>query len=132
MCESQTRDSITLGGLPQSVLFFKTVGIRPEINVKIGEFSVMFLVDTGSQVTTISEACFKDKLSGNVDFCAGKWFPLSAANGIEISYLGVALVDLVVFDTLVKQVLVVKDTPASSESRNKVPGILGTNVLHNI
>ena len=94
----------------------------------------MFLVDTGSQVTTISEACFKDKLSGNVDFCAGKWFPLSAANGIEIPYLGVALVDLVVFDTLVKQVgvLVVKDTQASNESRNKVPGILGTNVLHNI
>ena len=64
----------------------------------------------------------------------GGWFPLSAANGLEIPYIGVALVDMLVFGQSIKQVgfLVTKETPEMKLSKDDYSGILGMNVLSNI
>ena len=80
------------------------MGGRPIINIKVGDTEAVSLVDTGSQVSTISESFFNEHLLGNrnIRFQGGNWFPLSAANGLEIPYLGVALVDLEVFGMKIK------------------------------
>ena len=131
VCDHRQRDSGKISDMPSIDLYKKTVGQRPETEIMIQGISVNCLVDTGSQVSTISESFYKDKLQSHVQLQEGKWFPLSAANGLEIPYLGVTLVDVEVFGTCVKQVgfLVVKDNPLVQASKIKEPGILGTNVL---
>ena len=103
VCDKQDEGSNT-NCLPSKAIVSKTVGGRPIINIKVGDTEAVSLVDTGSQVSTISESFFNEHLLGNrnIRFQGGNWFPLSAANGLEIPYLGVALVDLEVFGMKIK------------------------------
>lgn len=127
----QLEGSPSLGGLPPTVLLQKTVGGRPVVSIKMADVDVPALIDTGSQVTTISEAFYRERLDGNTVFSEGTWFPLTAANGLEIPYIGIALVDLLAFGVSLKQVgvLVMKDSPTTKKSKERVPGVLGMNVL---
>ena len=117
----------------KSKVLDRTIGGRPIISVRIGNLEMLSLVDTGSQVTTVSETCFKQAFSdkSNVNVYKDNLFPLTAANGLEIPYVGIAVIDLDVSGFLIKQVgvLIVKDIPELHHDKNKVPGVLGTNVL---
>ena len=128
MCEER-KDSID----DKSKVLDRTIGGRPIISVRIGNLEMLSLVDTGSQVTTVSETCFKQAFSdkSNVNVYKDNLFPLTAANGLEIPYVGIAVIDLDVSGFLIKQVgvLIVKDIPELHHDKKKVPGVLGTNVL---
>ena len=56
---------------------------------------------------------------------------LRAANGLEILYVGYLELEIEVDGVKVSncRVLVLKDTPATSQQRKDIPGLLGTNVL---
>ena len=108
----------------------KTVGGKPIICCKFGDVDVDCLLDTGSQVTTITESFYRSKLEpmGKAISVGNQFINLSAANNLEIPYLGVVLLDVKIKEVTVpdRGVLVAKDTPGYQK---KYPGILGMNVI---
>lgn len=108
----------------------KAVGECPRVQVTVGGVPIECLLDTGSQVSTISESvfnkCFKPLgvIPRDVSYLR-----LTAANGLDLPYVGCMETDIELFGkTLVNQaVFVVKDSTCA----NSLPGILGMNVLKN-
>ena len=64
----------------------------------------------------------------------GQMLTLRAANGLEIPHLGYLELTIEVHGVKVPRcgVLVLKDTPAATKQRHRVPGLLETNVLAQI
>ena len=86
-------------------------------------------------VTTISETTFKEFMEPKgAKYQTGHWFTIRGANGLDILYVGLAIMNIELEDTLVPDigVFVMKDTQETSDNRKKVPGIIGTNVLGRI
>ena len=114
----------------------KIVGGTPAITAKLAGVEVECLLDTGSMVTLVSEAFFKQKLES---VCGGvkggsQMLTLRGANGLEIPYLGYLELDVCVEGVTIPKcgVLVLKDTAATGPQRRRKPGVLGTNVLAQI
>ena len=111
------------------------VGGSPTTRAKLAGVEVECLVDTGSMVTLVTEAFYKEKLEsvcGGVQ--GGKVLNLRGANGLEIPYLGYLELDIAVGGVTVPKcgVLVLKDTAAIVQQRRRQPGVLGMNVLGKI
>lgn len=96
----------------------------------MGGVIVPCLVDTGSMVTTITESIFKEKfeLWGGDKLKSCNWLQLTAANGLDIPYVGYFELDVEVLGKVIQKrgVLVVKDTV---NPKLGVSGILGMNVI---
>ena len=107
------------------------VGHAPTLEVKMGGIPVVCLMDTGSQVTTVTESFFKEHLKTlAADVMDPKsWLVIRAANGIEIPYTGYIEIDMEVcgIHVLKRGVLIVKDS--TDLASHEVNGLLGTNVL---
>ncbi len=103
----------------------------PHLVAVFGGVSVPCLVDTGSMVSTITESCFRRDIAPGeqeeLKMC--HWLQLRAANGLEIPYIGYVELDIELCGCLVPKcgVLVVRDPPGGMG--DKVPGVLGMNVL---
>ena len=107
------------------------IGHAPTLEVKMGGIPVVCLMDTGSQVTTVTESFFKEHLKTlAADVMDPKsWLVVRAANGIEIPYTGYIEIDMEVCGIHVPRrgVLIVKDS--TDLASQEVNGLLGTNVL---
>ena len=112
-----------------------TVGERPTKVRQFGGVLVNCLLDTGSQITAVSEQFFVQYIQPTgVTYKEGKWFTLTGANGLEIPYVGMVIMDVKVDGTVVHGVgiLVTKDSQEMAAVQGGIPGILGTNVLKHI
>ena len=92
------------------------------------------VVDSGSEVSTVSESFFREHLSATVPLNPStNWLRLTAANGLDIPYCGYFETDLLACDVTVpgRGILVVKDPPSAGfgSSKQHAPGLLGMNVL---
>ena len=108
------------------------IGERPIVTAKFGGQDVNCLLDCGSMVTTVGEMFFKENMeSHGMTYEPGTWFSIRGANGLEIPYLGLAIMDVQLDDEVIKDVgvFVMKDTEETKVTRESVPGIIGTNVL---
>ena len=110
------------------------VGDSPVATMKIGGEAVQALVDTGSQVTMMSEGTFK-RLYGTkkVLHNAAMFVKVIAANGMPIPFLGYFEADVEVLGKVVKNkgILVRRDEGlCNPDSRPDV--ILGMNVLREV
>ena len=112
----------------------KLVANCPTLTVMCG-ISIMCLIDTGSMVSTITEEIFHRHLQplGSTMHLNIPFLRITAANGLEIPYVGYVEVDLNLDGIVLPQMgfLVVKD-PVDMEyqkQKHEVPGILGMNVL---
>lgn len=119
-----------------SPLPVNVVGGTPTVTAQMAGIKVECLVDTGSMVTLVTEAFYKQNLKsvcGKVQN-SREMLNLRGANGLEIPYLGYLELDVVVGGVTVPRcgVLVLKDTAATVGRRRERPGILGTNVLAKI
>ena len=107
----------------------KTVGGKPLVIAEFDGVKVNCLLDTGSQVTTISETFYRNNLEprGNRIAIGNELIRLRAANNLEIPYLGVLRMDITVKGVVIpdRGVLVAKE-----DNKRKYPGILGMNVLN--
>lgn len=106
----------------------KAVGECPLIDAEIGGIPIRCLVDTGSQVSTISESFFDRFMrSQGVTLQEIRYLNLRAANGIEIPYVGCLETDVTVNGHVFKDqaIFIVKDNPFVGD----IPGILGMNIL---
>ena len=114
-------------------LLKKAVGTCPEAEIQVGGRACRCLLDTGSQISTVTETWYKANVSesdkaGLEDI--GGMFSLSAANGYSIPYVGYIELDIFAAGTHLPAsgFIVVKDPPAGSpiEQRKKfVPGFAG-------
>ena len=88
------------------------------------------MVDTGSQVSTITETFYRTHLAQTENHLqdTNKWLTIRAANGLTVPYVGYFELDIKVCGVVLpnRGVLVVKD---SGERKGDVCGLLGTNVL---
>lgn len=108
----------------------RAVGTCPVVGLVIGGVNTQALLDTGSQVSTISEQFFRDYLCGKDDdmLSTAGLLKLTAANGLDIPYLG--YIELEVEAMGIKMpdcgFLVVKNISSPGDT---VPCIVGMNII---
>jgi hypothetical protein len=109
------------------------VGESPVVKIKLGGVDLGLTLDSGSQVTTISEKFFNDHLKAKIGTLrdASSFLRLRAANGLELPYAGYFVADVEIFGRMVKQrgILVQKDTSFTSKTSL---GLLGMNIMKEI
>lgn len=127
-------ESHTTGSFNKGSCLAKAVGICPETSVKLNGVEVWCLLDTGAQVSTITESFYRNhalQLGNLVDIT--DILSLSAANGGEIPYLGYIECNLQALGHTFKDMgfLVVKDpiNEVVGQRKRKVPGVIGSNVF---
>ena len=98
------------------------IGRCPTVDIVMNGRKVRGLVDTGSEVTTVTERWVAENLQ-NSDLLPMTQVTLKAANGLEIPYSGVVIVDLELLGQkcVGVPVLVVKDS--SDPSTRKMVGM---------
>ena len=112
----------------------RTVGPCPEVVVHFGSVPVRCLLDTGSEVTLITESFFRQHLlPEGLTISEAPWLRITAANGQEVPYLGYLEMDISLPGIHLPGmgVLVVRDSPDPSQRERKelVPGLLGCNII---
>lgn len=115
----------------------KAVGQCPEVSVKIGGVSFRCLLDTGSNVSTMTEDFFRNHLHGEDGdmYCTARWLKITAANKLPLPYLGYVEVDVEVLGTTVPECgfLIIKDSDTGGigeqEPDESPPGIIGMNIV---
>ncbi len=134
--EPSSESSRTLGGATVgSEEFSKLVGKCRTVNVKMNGVNVVCLLDSGSMVTTITESFFLSHFAnkGTRGLRDCNWLGLTAANGLELPYLGYLELDIEVLQKMVPKrgILIVKDPVNTTLSVQKahVPIVLGMNVI---
>lgn len=100
----------------------------PRVEVEINRVKIPCMLDTGSQVTLFSVSFFQ-KWLGHLPIQESSniaWLTLKAANGLNIPYVGYAVVDFIVGGLRVpeKGIVIVKDECLGADQ-----GILGMNVI---
>ena len=92
-------------------------------------------MDSGSQVTTITETCYKMNFCEKTTLHRASWIKLTGANGLEIPVLGILICDVNLQGHVFKDthILVVKEAPNASpdfqKRKAKTPGVIGCNIL---
>lgn len=105
------------------------VGKRPVVRIQMEGQDVECLLDTGSQVTLMSESCFF-RLFGKRDIGPAKdipWLQLRAANGLDIPYVGYATLKVQVGEIVLPGCGVVVTRGGRQRVRD-VP-VLGMNII---
>ncbi|CAC5380158.1 unnamed protein product [Mytilus coruscus] len=96
----------------------------PETEIVVENQSVIALIDTGSQVSTVTETYFNTLLQKKpILHDITKWMKVTGANDLPIPYLGYIELNISVAKTMIPNVgfLVVKDT----DNISKLPFLLG-------
>ena len=99
---------------------------------KFGGVLIKVLLDTGSQVSTVSEKFYNENVAKMVDsFYEGNLFRLTGANRLEVPYTGIAILDVEIGNTKIEDVgiLVVRDTELTADARKEVLRVDGMNCL---
>ena len=108
----------------------RLVGGKPVASVTLAGQTLDCLLDSGSQVSFVTEAFFKRAIEpqGHELRSARNWLTIRAADGLEVPYVGYFETDVCVAGQVVadRAILVVRDAGQS------LPGLLGMNVLANI
>ncbi|XP_048085551.1 uncharacterized protein LOC125285245 [Alosa alosa] len=100
------------------------------VDVIIDGVKTCCLLDTGSEVTTMSEDHFKKHFRGKA-LSPAKWVKLTAANGLDIPVLGCLYTEVECFGKKLadKCVFVLRDDTTRGKVSSQAPGILGMNIL---
>lgn len=112
----------------------KLRGKCPEADIMIEGKAVRAVIDTGSEITTVTESWYKENLQ-EVPVRQLSWLTVKAANGQDIPYVGLLEGNVAAFGQECSVlILVVKDLPDSGtkDRRAEAPVLLGMNVLQHI
>ena len=75
-------------------IYRNAIGKCPLVDVLVNDKEVKCLLDTGAEVSTLTEDFYKNNLAGIETVDTTKWMKITAANGIEIPYIGYVEADL--------------------------------------
>ena len=122
------------GSKPNSLDVTKISGKCPETEVLIGGIPISCLIDSGSQVSTITEVCYNQHFKPHKSLQECKsWIKLTGANGLDIPILGMIICDVQLQGQTFKDVyiLVVKNATNIDFFKKKcsTPGVIGCNIL---
>ena len=112
----------------------RVVGTCPEVMARLGTVDVRCLIDTGAQISTITEDCFQKYFGtdGELVDLASR-IRIVAANGLTVPYVGYIELDVVIFGVTLRNMgfLVTKtQTHGAIEEQKKItPGVIGANIL---
>lgn len=119
-----------------SALLRRAVGDCPEVNLNLGPAQcVRCLLDTGAQVSTVTEAFYRKHLGSELMIDVSRILSISGAQGLTIPYCGYVELTVQVLGRSFHNMgfLVVRDPPeAIGERKRQVPGVIGSNVLRDI
>lgn len=137
--ESQTTGGAQLGSLANvdPRVYECLVGESPTVEVSIGDVKFQCLLDTGSNISSVTASFFnqhlKPILGRGVGDCS--WMHFSAAQGLDIPYIGYVETDIeaVALGRTIpgRGIVVVKDPVGeiAQERKQRVPGLIGMNVI---
>ena len=94
------------------------------------KFKLPCLIDSGSQISAISETCYNEMLNCQPSVIdTTKWLKLTAANGLDIPYLGYIELNIVFAGISLNEMgfLVFKDAHYKDKQ-----GLIGCNILNSI
>ncbi|KAI5626698.1 hypothetical protein C0J50_13742 [Silurus asotus] len=107
----------------------RAVGTCPMVDLMIKGVPVSCLLDTGSQVSTITEGFFREHSFGDESdvLATSNWLKITAANGLEIPYLGYMELDVEVMGMVLPECgfLIIKGNPCPAS----VPVLIGMNII---
>ncbi|XP_056303592.1 uncharacterized protein LOC130215772 [Danio aesculapii] len=107
----------------------RAVGKCPEVDIHIGGVPVRCLLDTGSNVSTLTESFFRENLHGEDKdlHCTSGWLRITAANKLPLPYLGYVELDIKVMGLIIPEYgfLIVRDRDTADLTP---PGIIGMNI----
>ena len=109
-------------------------GQCPESRMEVEGKQVVAVIDTGSEVSTVTEAWFNEHLRG-LPLQQTHWLSLKAANGLDIPYVGLLEGRVRMFgQECHASILVIKDTacPLTQARRRRTPALLGMNILQQV
>uniref|UniRef100_A0A3P9I2U1 Gypsy retrotransposon integrase-like protein 1 n=1 Tax=Oryzias latipes TaxID=8090 RepID=A0A3P9I2U1_ORYLA len=110
------------------------VGKCPVVDIQIGGIPLNCLVDSGSNVSTLTESFFRDHLHGGDDdmHYTSKWLRITAANKLPLPYLGYVELDIQVMGITIPECgfLIISDDsqPDKNELDSSPSGIIGMNI----
>lgn len=111
----------------------KAVGVCPETIVDINGMKVRCLLDTGAEVSTMTESFFKENFNETLADISD-YVKITAANGLQIPFIGYYEPTIRIFGREVKEAgfLIVKDPEDLHLANRKqaVPGVVGSNILN--
>ena len=116
----------------------RAVGQCPEAVACLGPAKANCLLDSGAQVSTITESFYREHLLplGQPILDTTTWMKISAANGTNIPYVGYIELDVVLLGQHIPRVgfLVVKDSQNAEDfaEKQRRPGIIGCNILQKL
>ena len=99
----------------------------PIIEASVGGVTTSFLIDTGSQVSTITETFYRTHLAQTENHLQdpNNWLTIGAANGLTVPFVGYLELDIEVCGIVVPKARCV----CRDERKGDVCGLLGTNVF---
>ncbi|CAG2207645.1 unnamed protein product [Mytilus edulis] len=122
----QGRGAVVPSDSEESNIFKNIASKSPETEIVVENQSAIALIDTGSQVSTVTETYFKTLLQKKpILHDITKWMKVTGANDLPIPYLGYIELNVSVAKTMIPNVgfLVGKDT----DNISKLPFLLGSN-----
>lgn len=122
----------SLNTLTKERFLKNAVGECPEVNIHIGGVPFKCLLDTGSNVSTMTESFFRDHLKGGDEdiHSTAKWLKLTAANKLPLPYLGYVELDIDVMGLAIPECgfLIISDNN-TDKTDTSPPGIIGMNIV---
>ena len=101
------------------------IGEQPTTTILLGNRMVEVLLDTGSQVSTVTSRWLEENAHWTtIEECGS--IRLKAANGLPIPYKGIAVLDIKIFGEKLQDVPFLVTT---NEDRKDTPGLVGMNIL---
>ena len=109
-------------------------GQCPETLMEVDGKAVMAVIDTGSEVSTVTKSWFDEHLRGR-PLQQTSWLSVKVANGLDIPYVGLLEGRIRVFgQECHASILVIKDTacPLTRSRRRQTLALLGMNILQQL
>ena len=115
----------------KNYIYGKAVAQCPKTTVKInGTWDITCMLDSGSQVSTISETFYHEMLKDAPLIDTNSWMSITAANDLKLPYLGYIELDVKIGDIFLPSMgfLVTHEKERSVEQ----PGLIGANILNKV
>jgi transposase InsO family protein len=107
------------------------IGTCPYIEVTLGGVTMNSLLDSGSEISTITESFYYEHLSevSKIEDST-KWLSITAANNLPVPYIGCITTNIQICGVTLKDIglLVIKDTARKADK----PGVVGCNILRRL
>lgn len=116
-------------------LLHRAVGSCPEADVQIGNVSMRCLLDTGAQVSTVTESFFNKFFPPDLLVDVSSLITVYEAQGRDIPYVGYVELPLSLLNqSILGGFLVVRDPQGGpmAQRKSEVPGVIGSNILRNL